>query len=379
MSLFAPCESGLEEVLCDELNALGAVDARIGRRGVSFRGTRELMWRANIQSRVANRVLVEIARCRARSRDELYDAAARIPLSDWMGPDQTLAVDARVARDSVPVQLVNQVVKDAICDRFRRESGRRPSVDRTAPDIPIAVHITRDGSATISLDSSGARLHRRGYRKQGGAAPLRETLAAGILLLTGWDGTTPLVDPMCGSGTFVIEAALLACRYPPGLLRLRRGGEGFAFQRWLTHDGDAFHKVVDRLRDRTFKAPQVPILGSDIDGGILKHARRNAARAHVADAIAFERGDVAQASVADGGAGVLLTNPPYGERIGEPEALIEVYKSLGDTMKQRFAGYTAWVLAGDRAVVRNIGLKAARRVPLYNGAIECRLLRFDLW
>ena len=278
----------------------------------------------------------------------------------------------------MPVQLVNQVTKDAICDRFREETGRRPSVDRQNAHVPIAVHVTQDGFATVSLDSSGQRLHKRGYRTKTGVAPLKETLAAGILKLAGWDGTTPLVDPMCGSGTFLIEGALIACRYPPGLLRLKRGGSGFAFQRWLSHDGHAFHKVVDRLRNQTFTKPQVPITGSDIDGGMLRVARRNAANAGVADCITLDRRDMSQAApVGEGGA--LVTNPPYGERMGSPEELEALYSGLGDLMKQRFGGYTGWILAGDKALRGKIGLKPKRKIPLFNGNIECRLMRFDLW
>lgn len=378
LRMHATCEAGLEEILAAELDALGAAETEVGRRGISFSGSRELMWRANLESRTANRILVRIARFGIRDRDDLYGQVALLPWSDWMDVDQTLAVDSIISdRKLIARQLANQVVKDAICDRFRRETGRRPSVDRGSPDIPINIHV-HGQRCTVSLDSSGARLHRRGYRTGAGVAPLKETLAAGILAMAGYTGERPLVDPMCGSGTFLIEAALIARRMSPGVLRLGRRGEGFAFQRWLGHDPRAFHRVVDDLRERSLPHSPAELSGSDTDGGVLGAARKNAARAGVANDIQLDRGSVADASPLYPG-GVLVTNPPWGERMGDPEELARLYATIGDTLKQRFAGYTAFVLAGDRTLAGRIGLKPARRIPIHNGPIECRLLRFELW
>ena len=376
--LHATCDVGLEPVLEGELTSFGGRSITVVPRGVTFDGDHETLWRANLQSRVANRVLLELARFRVRDRDQLYAAASRIDWSRWMTPDQTLAVDSRVGGTaSLAVQLANQVVKDAVCDRFRRESGRRPSVDRHAPDVPIYLRLIGD-EATLGLDSSGARLHKRGYRTEAGTAPLRETLAAGVLALTGWDGQTPLQDPMCGSGTLPIEAALIARNIAPGLLRLRRGGVGFAFQRWLGHEPRSLLRITDRLRSRARKRTRAPIVGSDTHPGVLVAARRNAGRAGVADDVSLTRLNLADAEP-PGEGGTLVCNPPYGARLGEPEDLEPLYKEFGDVLKQRYAGWSAFLLAGDRQLAGRVGLRPARRIVLWNGPIECRLLRYELY
>ncbi len=375
LDMYATCESGLEDVLAGELSVQGATEVETGLRGVSFRGDREVMWRANVWSRTANRVLLRLASFRVRGRDDLYGAVAALPWSRWLDPIATIAVDTTGGggRRVIARQLANQVVKDAICDRLRQETGRRPSVDRFDPDVPFNL-LLHGHEATLSLDTSGRRLHRRGYRTEAGTAPLKETLAAGMLLLAGYDGTQPLIDPLCGSGTIAIEAALIARGIAPGLLRL--GTDGFAFQRWREYDSTAFEAFAADQRSCALEAAPAPIHGRDIDRRLVAVAARNARRASVGDDIDFDRRDVASAT-APGKRALLVSNPPYGERLSAD--LDALYRAIGDTMKRELAGGSAWLLVADKGLAGKVGLKPARRIPLFNGRIECRLLRFDLW
>ncbi len=378
LRLHATCDAGLEEVLQQELEAVGAHSCKRVPRGVSFRGNMTTLWRANLESRIANRILMEIGFFQAKTRDQLYAGVQSIPWSAWMTPYQSIAVDSRTSEtpNLNQTMFINQVVKDGICDQFRRNTNRRPNVARRNPDIPIMARIN-GGRVIISLDASGEWLHRRGYRTHAGEAPLRETLAAGLLALAQWRGDKPLVDPMCGSGTIVIEGALIARKIAPGLLRLRRE-ETFAFQRWRTFHERGFKRLVDSLHQRILPQCPVPIVGSDNDTQVLKHARHNAGRAGVKEAVTFHHRSLQDAEP-PGESGVLLTNPPYGERLGDIESLESLYKGLGDRLKQRFQNHTAFVIAGEPALVKRIGLRASRRHPVFNGAIECRLLKFELY
>lgn len=362
--IFAACAQGLEGVLADELARLGASDVRPGRAGVDAQADRVTLWRITLGSRIASRLLMPIAEFGIDGRRALYDGAARVPWHRVFDVDQTFAIRATGrARGLHHTGFVGQVVKDAICDRFRAERGRRPDVDRDRPAVLIDVHVD-DRGARISLDAAGEPLHRRGYRRDTGPAPIKETLAAGALALSGWDGTQPLFDPMCGAGTFVIEAALMAADVAPGLLR--RGG--FAFQRWGDHDRDAYGRLRAELLDRQ-RPVQVPLFGFDTSGRVLEAARENAERARIGGAITlrqarFERVD----PPAEGG--LLITNPPYGQRLDADPAL---YRSLGDALKQRFDGWTAWILAAT-GPLKGLGLRPERRIPLRNGPIDCRLV-----
>ncbi len=378
MELHATCDEGLEEVLGGEIEQAGGTITTRTRRGVSFEGALPVVWHLNLCSRVASRVLLKVDSFRVRGQRDLYEAVQAIDWQRFMRVEQTLAVDMTGSspRFNDP-RFVGQVIKDAVCDRFRDELGQRPSVDRRVPDLRINIHLN-GLHGVLSVDTSGERLHRRGYRVQSGPAPLRETLAAGMLALSGWTGETPLSDPMCGSGTLPIEAALIARKIAPGLLRLRPNGAGFGFQRRPDHDALAFADFVARLRAVTLDRSPVPIRGSDINSRVLKTARANAHRAGVHDDIDFARAGIEDALPA-GPDGILITNPPYGERLGEVEDLEALYRALGDAMKQRFGGATGWVICGEPQLAKRIGLRAARRIPLFNGPIECRLLRFDLW
>lgn len=356
--------------MADELRAIGARDVGAQHRGVAFTGVRETMWRANLELRTANRVLMPVAEFVVKGRTGLYEGALRVNWPAWFDSRRTIAVEATGEAPGLEHRgFAAQVIKDAVCDRFREEGGPRPSVDRRRPDVPLYAHL--DGErAVVGFDTSGERLHRRGYRIEAGPAPLKETLAAGVLALLSWDGDVPLCDPMCGAGTFVIEAALIAQRVAPGLLRL--GDAGFAFERWRIHERRAFERLVDTLRSDIREAP-VPIMGSDADGEAVEVARRNGERARV---------DVgwATAPLSDAGAtsddGMLVVNPPYGKRL---EVGPELYAELGRVMKRGFVGWRAGVLAAQEAPVGAIGLRAERRWKLRNGPVPCQLHAFELY
>lgn len=379
MKLFATCDAGLEEVLEEELRGLGASDLRLARRGVAFQGGRRELFRINVASRLATRILVQVATFDVADRQDLYLGAVEVDWGQWIGPRSTISVTTRGGTDQLTnTAFISQVVKDAVCDRLRKDRGTRPNVDRRSADVPIAVHIA-NGRCALSVDSSGARLHRRGYRREGGEAPLRETLAAGVLALAGWDGSRSLLDPMCGSGTFVIEAALAARRIPPGRRRAsaRRGG-GFAFNNWPDHNRQLFGEVVRELDRAVLPRSPVQIVGYDSDATAVAAARRNVERAGLEDDVVIFRRSLDAAEPIDE-KGVLITNPPYGARLSDPKSLVPLYRSLGDVLKQRFSGYDAWVLTGNLSLAKSVGLRPSRRIELWNGTIECRLLHYELY
>ena len=365
--LYATCDAGLEHLLAAELGVY-AESVTPGHRGVAFHGDRLALWRANVESRVANRVLVPVAEFPARDRRALYEGAKRVKWHGWFGTSQTIAVDASIHQSAFQHSgFVAQVVKDGVCDRFRAEVDRRPSVDRKHPDVRINLRVDGD-ACTLSIDSSGERLHRRGYRVEGGEAPVKETLAAGILAIANWRGDQTLLDPMCGSGTFLIEAALIASRTAPGLVRLRRGDYGF--RSWFGHRADQFERYLEKLRARILPLASGRVFGSDVDPEVIAMAQVNVERAGFADAVELLTVDVAQRQVPPGvSPGVVVTNPPYGERMkGDLEAL-----------KRRFSGYTAHVLVGESAPIKRIGLKTSRKTRLHNGPLPCTLARYRLF
>jgi len=369
--LAATCSRGLEEVVAGELAALGARGASAGRGVVRFRGGLDQVYLANLQLRAAVRVIVGLAEGPARNREELYDLAATPPWEEWIEPSGTLRVEAAgasAAFDSTAFAAL--VVKDAVVDRLRRVRGSRPDVSRDAPDLGIHLHLA-EGRAEIGVDSSGAPLSRRGYRPRGGPAPLAESLAAGILLLAGYDGSQPLLDPMTGTGTFAVEAALIATRTAPGL------GRRFAFERWPGCDRDRLQQLRTSLHGARVAAPQ-PVVARDLDPRAVAAARRNAREAGVAAAVTVELGDAREPRPPGPGA-LIVANPPYGVRLGERADLAALYRALGDGLKRHAAGCSAWLLVGDPALAKEIGLRPTRRIPLFNGPIECRLLRYDLY
>lgn len=341
--------------------------------GVRFTGDLSACYRANLWLRTASRILITLTEFPCHSPQDLYDGVRALPWDRYLTPDTTLAVEC-VLRDSALTHsgFVALKTKDAIVDTLRDRFGRRPSVNPKDPDLLVNVHLVRN-RCTISLDSSGTGLDRRGYRAEAGEAPLRETLAAALVLLTDWDGTVPLVDPLCGSGTILIEAVLKALNRAPGLVR-----ERFGFQRWPAFDVPRWRRLLEEARQTERTTLAVPILGSDRLEDVLAVARGNSRRAGVEKFISFEARDLRDL-VPPPAPGVILTNPPYGRRLGDEEQLKSFYRQIGDVFKQRCAGYTAWLFTGNLDLAKEVGLKASRRIALFNGPLDCRLLKYDLY
>lgn len=371
-SFFATTAKGVEEVLAGEVRSLGLKVAAVESGGVRFTGDRAACYLANLWLRTANRVLMPLAEFSCDTPQSLYDGVRSIGWNRYLTPDMTLAVDCNL-RDSALTHsgFVALKTKDAIVDEIRDRCGRRPNVDTRDPDLRVNVHLYRN-RCTVSLDTSGTPLDRRGYRLARTEAPLRETLAAALVSLAGWDASLPLVDPMCGSGTILIEAALKASRRPPGLMRR------FGFHRWIDFDAPLWQRLVSEAREQQLDSLPVPISGYDVSANAVEIARQNCSRAGVERFVTFAQGDI-RSLVPPPAPGILLFNPPYGQRLGEEEALKPFYREIGDVMKQRCKGYTAYLLAGSSELAKCVGLKASRRIVLFNGPIECRLLKYELY
>lgn len=368
---FAPCPRGLEPVLADELAALGAEVDAVKPGGVAFRTSILGVLRANLWSRFASRILLRLLQRPFGNEHEVYRLACGIEWPAWFDVRQTIKVETTGIRAPVKsLDFVSLKVKDAVCDVFRDACGERPSVDTQRPDQRIHVFLD-EREATFYLDASGEALFKRGYRRGAGQAPLRENLAAGILRLTGWTPERPLFDPMCGSGTFLTEAAMMAMDHAPGL------GRGFAFERWTGLDHTTWQALRDEAEVRRRPLPGDLISGRDEDPDVLLHARRQLTTLGCAPQVALGEGDALSAE-APATSGVLVMNPPYGERMGQTEVLAAWYPRLGDWLKRRFPGWDAWILTGDLQGIRSIGLAPSRKVPLFNGPIECRLLRYEM-
>ena len=373
LTFFATTARGLEELTGAELTALEMAGVQPGKGGVRFRGRLEDGYRACLWLRTASRVLLPLAEFDVSTPQALYDGVRGVDWARYLTPDHTLAVDC-VLRDSAMTHsgFVALKSKDAIVDRLRDRFGRRPSVDARDPAVRINVHLVKN-RCTVSLDLAGAPLDRRGYRLDRNDAPLRETLAAALVQLSGWDGTTPFCDPMCGSGTIVIEAALKAARIAPGLIR-----SGFGFQRWPGFDQGVWQRLVEEARAGMLPKLAAPIVGSDKVAATVTLAAQNCRRAGVTKLVSLAQGDIRDFTPPPG-PGVILCNPPYGERLGEVEQLKPLYRQMGDVFKQRCTGYVAHLLCGNLELAKHVGLKASRRVVLWNGPLECRLLKYDLF
>ena len=368
---FATCPRGLEQVLVAELVALGAHDARAVDGGVAFAGELALCYAANLESRVASRILWQVGHARYRGEHDIYEAARALPWPRHFDVRRSIRVDTAAIKSPVrSVDFVTLRVKDAICDVFRAGNGERPDVDTQEPDVRVHVFLTQD-EATFYLDTSGEPLFRRGWRTVRGDTPLRENLAAGILRLTGWKAPTPFFDPMCGSGTFLVEAAMMALDIAPGTNR------AFGFEKLNGFDAEGWRALRDKTRGRGKPVNALQIYGSDRSGNALELARENLQAAGIAGAVQLK-----QMSMLDAGppadAGTMVMNPPYGERTGGEDELAAFYPRLGDVLKQRFTGWTAYIFTGDLRLPKLIRLAAARRTPLYNGALECRLFKYEL-
>jgi putative N6-adenine-specific DNA methylase len=327
----------------------------------------------NLWARTIFRVLVTLREFPCPDADRLYQEVQKIDWEQYLQSDSTLAVNATGGnRQLNHTHFTALQVKNAIVDQQRRQSGERSSVDTENPDVLINVHIYQD-RCTLSLDSSGTSLHRRGYRPAMGIAPLKETLAAALLEMAQWEPSLPFLDPLCGSGTLPLEASLKALNIAPGLFR-----EQFAFENWLDFDQELWDEVLKEANDNEISELKAPIFGSDRDPDILDQARINAQQCGVADQVTFTETELSQLE-APADCGVIICNPPYGERLGDASELGDFYKLLGDVFKQRFKGWTAFVLTGNKELAKKVGLKAARRIPVYNGSIACTLLKYELY
>ncbi len=368
--LIAKTFMGLEPVLAKELAQLGASDVQVGRRMVSFMGDKELMYRANFQLHTAIRILKPIKHFKALSADDVYDGVKDIDWSEYIGLEKTFAVDSVVFSEEFRhSKFVAYKVKDAIVDQFRERTGKRPNISITNPDIRLHIHIAED-KCTLCLDSSGESLHRRGYRQESVEAPLNEVLAAGMILMTGWQGDCDFIDPMCGSGTLLIEAALIAHNMAPGLFR-----KEYAFEKWPDFDADLFDKIYnDDSQEREFHHH---IYGYDIDIKAVNTARLNAKAAGLTSDITVEEQDFKD-FVKPREKSIIVCNPPYGERISTPD-LLGTYKMIGERLKHQFTGNDAWILSYREECFEQIGLKPSIKIPLYNGSLECEFRKYQMF
>lgn len=368
---FAPCPRGLEAVLAGELAELGAADIVAAEGGVGFSSAMSVAYAANLHSRIASRVLWQVGSGRYRSEEDVY---RRVNALDWPQLfDGTLTIRVNVAAVRSPLNSLDFItlrIKDAVCDKFRTQTGVRPSVDTAQPEVRIHAFLETE-RFTLYLDTSGEPLFKRGARQMTGEAPLRENLAAGILKLSGWTPDLPLLDPMCGSGTFLIEALQIAHGIAPGAKR------DFAFEKLRGFDATGWDRIKAQAEAQPAPNPSPAIFGSDLYGESLKLARVNLAAAGFADAATLKQANILEIS-APGAQGVLVANPPYGVRLGEQDELAAFYPQVGDVLKKKFAGWRAYVFTADMRLPKLIGLSPSKRTPLYNGALECRLYEFKM-
>lgn len=371
---FAMTGRGLSDVLEVELRAMGAETVLKAPGGAFFEGDWSLCYRANLRSRTASRIVLPLMEFAARSPDELYANLQKHDWSQHASAGGTMAVEASVRDSQVfrDQRFVAMKTKDAIVDQFRDKFGERPNVDVENPDMRVIVRCVGD-RFSVSLDTSGDALFKRGYRVESIAAPLKENVAAALLASTEWDRQSPVVDPMCGSGTFLIEAALMAMNVAPGTLRRR-----FAFQRFPDFDTEAWEREVDAAADDEIEELPFKFYGYDIDRKSVAAARANVKKAGLEDVIEIHRAPV-ETLTAPSTTGLFVTNPPYGERIGDKGDLLETYRNLAFTMKSQFKGWTCWILSGDPELSAAMKLKATRKVPVMNGRIECRFLRYEMF
>ena len=368
---FATCPRGLENRLAAELDAAGATQTGIVAGGVAFVGGWETGYRANLWSRIATRILWRVAHGPYGREDDIYRLAHGVPWHEHFAVRRTLRVYMTAIRSPLKsLDFTTLRIKDAVCDRFRAETGARPSVDTAEPNIRIHAFLT-EREATLYLDTSGEPLYKRGYKFASVEAPLKENLAAGILQLADWHPGTPLLDPMCGSGTFLIEAAMMAHEIAPGLARK------FGFFRFANFDAALWQKLLAEAQMRRKAVAPQPIFGSDISQDQIERARQNLAAAGLHESVQLECADLLERAP-PAAAGVLVANPPYGVRLDEQVQLAGFYPKLGDALKQRFAGWRCHFISADAQLPKRIGLKASKRTPLFNGALECRLYEYRM-
>lgn len=370
--MLAKTFKGLEEVLAQELIELGANDVQLERRAVSFRGDKALLYRANFCLRTAIRILVPIVSFKAKDTDELYQQLRRLDWSQYMKVDSTFAIDATVYSDAFRnSRFVTYRAKDAIADYWVENAHKRPNVSTQTPDLLFNIHIAKE-QVTLSLDSSGESLHKRGYRVATTEAPINEVLAAGMLLLAGWKGQSDFYDPMCGSGTLLIEAALIARNIAPGVFR-----QSFAFEQWPDFDSDLWSDIYnDDSQEREFEHT---IYGSDASFYAIQQAAKNIKSAGVQKDIELKQIRIEELKpIADTNALVML-NPPYGERLKSNKEMEDLYSAIGTTLKHQFAGATAWIISSNEAAMKCIGLKPTAKLRLLNGELDCQFNKYELF
>ena len=368
---FATCPRGLEQLLAEELQQLEAENIHAVGGGVEFRGDFPLCYRANLESRIASRILWQVATDHYRSEDDIYRTTYALQWNDWFEPALTIRVNVTATRSPLrSLGFVTLKIKDAVCDKFRRLSGRRPSVDTRRPDVRIQGYLT-DRGFTLYLDTTGDPLFKRGKRISAGEAPLRENLAAGVLRLAGWVPGTALLDPMCGSGTFLLEAAQIALDIAPGL------GRRFAFEKLKNFAARRWRELLQQSAARQKPRGPLSIYGSDLSGEALQSARANLAAAGLKEVVSLKQANILEIS-APAKEGIIVTNPPYGVRLGELQELAELYPKLGDVLKKKFSGWRAYILSADMRLPKLIRLAASRRTPLFNGPLECRLFEYRM-
>ena len=376
-NFYAVCPLGLEELLATELKECGARDIKTVRGGLHFSGSMATAMRACLTSRIASRILMRLASSDYYDEEDVYNFACRTKWETWFGPDKSIRVDVNSHRSplkSLDFTLLR--IKDGICDRFMHFMNVRPDVDRARPQIRVFAYLD-ERYCTFYLDLCGEALFKRGWRRDKGEAPLKENLAAGLLRLAGWTPDQPLVDPFCGSGTIAIEAAQIACNMAPGLNRR------FLFENFSTFERDVWEEILDDARMAVNRHAKVRIAASDISSIVVQKARENALQAGLANLIdrgdlTFAQGD-ARAALPVAESGLVIANPPYGEQSNPKSASVaSMMKNVSDNLKRNFAGWTAWLLTSDRTLPRQMRLKESRKIPLFNGPLECRFFRFDL-
>jgi putative N6-adenine-specific DNA methylase len=362
---------GFEELLENELRNLGAQDVKTGVRNVSFVGDKGFMYKANMGLRTAIKILKPIQTFKVRDEQDLYDQVYKIPWDKYMSENGTLAVGATVhSPQFTHSQYIALKTKDAIVDKFRNDTGTRPNVDLQFPDLKINVHIDRN-TCTISLDSSGESLHKRGYKTATNIAPINEVLAAGLVMLSGWDGQSDFMDPMCGSGTILIEAAMIACNIPPNLMR-----KEFAFERWQDWDVELFEKIEESLLKKT-RDFHYKIMGYDKAPSAVNKAKDNIKNAHLDEFITVRHEDFFKTQKAGDAHLHMLFNPPYGERLDIN--MQEFYADIGSTLKHNYSGTNAWLITSNLDALKHVALRPSRRIRLMNAKKEAKLVKYEMY
>ncbi|MDJ0632852.1 MAG: THUMP domain-containing protein [Xenococcaceae cyanobacterium MO_188.B29] len=370
---FATVARGLEAIAAQELEQLGAKNISPDFTGVHFQGDKALLYRVNLWARTIFRVLVPLAEVKSYNAQQLYRSVQKLDWTEYLQPDMSIAVNCTGKNNNLNhTHFTALQIKNAIVDRQRDQYGERSDVDIKNPDLLINAHIHKN-HCILSLDSSGSSLHRRGYRPAMGIAPLKETLAAALIAMSEWNPDLPFLDPLCGSGTLPIESALIALNIAPGLYR-----QQFGFQTWLDFDESLWQEIRQEAEAGKLFELSEPIRGSDRDLDIIEQAEDNAINCGLAAQVEFYQQELAEIE-APADKGVIICNPPYGQRIGNTEELGALYKLLGDIFKQRFTGWTAYVLTGNKELSKKIGLRTSRRLPVYNGSLPCTLLKYELY